>query len=129
VYQNQVIPSHFRLVLRLGRFTNFQPLCTEAEHGIPLLLAVLSRRLRCRCFAEETFYRVLAACTGPLFKLPAVIAGRHLGGQEGGEVVLPEGSVNPFCFEETLDMPCRILHESSVGAGVIYEIRMGQMGF
>jgi len=26
-------------------------------------------------------------------------------------------------------MPCRILHESSVGGGVIYEIRMGQVGY
>jgi hypothetical protein len=42
-------------------------------------------------------------------------------------VVLPEGSVNPSCLEETLDMPCRILHESSVGGWVIYEIRMGQV--
>ena len=43
-------------------------------------------------------------------------------------MVLPEGSVNPSCFEETLDMSCRILHESSVGGGVIYEIRMGHRG-
>jgi hypothetical protein len=41
-------------------------------------------------------------------------------------VVLPEGSVNPSCFEETVDMPCRILHESTVGGGVIYEIRREQ---
>ena len=64
-------------------------------------------------------------CTGPVLELPAVIAGRHLGGQEGGEVVLPEGSVNPSCLEETLDMPCRVFHESTVGGGVIYEIRRG----
>jgi len=29
--------------------------------------------------------------------LPPVIAGRHLGGQERREVVLPEGGVNPSC--------------------------------
>jgi len=107
---------------------NLQPLCTKAEHGIPLLLFVFSLRLSSRCFAEETLHRVPATCTGPVLKLPAVIAGRHLGGQECGKVVLPEGSVNPSCFEETLDMPCRVFHESSVGGGVIYEIRMGQMG-
>jgi hypothetical protein len=44
-------------------------------------------------------------------------------------VVLPEGSVNPSCLKETLDMPCRIFHESSVGGGMIYEIRMGQMRY
>ena len=106
---------------------NFQLLCTKAEHGIPLLLPVLPGRLSCRCLCKETLHRIPAAWTGPVFKLPAVIACRHLGGQERGEVVLPEGSVNPSCFEETLDMPCRILHESSVGGDVIYEMRMGQV--
>ena len=90
--------SHFRLILRLCRSVNFQPLCTKAEHWIPLLLPVLSSRLRCRCFCKETLHRVPATCTGPVFKLPAVIAGRHLGGQERREVVLPEGSVNPSGF-------------------------------
>jgi hypothetical protein len=41
-------------------------------------------------------------------------------------VILPEGSVNPSGFQETLDMPCRILHTSTVGGGMIYEIRMRQ---
>jgi hypothetical protein len=122
-------PSHFRLILRLWRFSYFLPLCTKAEHGIPLLLPVFPGRLSSRCFAEETLHRVPATCTGPVLKLPAVPAGRHLGGQECGEVVLPERSVNPSCFKETLDMPCRILYETSVGGGVIYEIRMGQMGY
>jgi hypothetical protein len=44
-------------------------------------------------------------------------------------VVLPEGSVNPSGFKETLDMPCRVFHESTIDGGMIYEIRMGQMGY
>jgi len=119
--------SHFRLILRLCRPVNFQPFCPKTEHGIPLLLLVFPRRFRFRCFAEETLHRVPATCTGPILELPAVIAGRHLGWQECREVVLPEGSVNPSCFEETLDMPCRIFHTSTVGGSVIYGIRMGQM--
>jgi hypothetical protein len=122
-------PSHFRLILGLGCPMNFQPLCTKAEHRITLLLFVFSLRLSCRCFAEETLYRVPATCTGPVLKLPAVLTGRHLGGQEGGEVVLPEGSINHSSFKETLDMPCLIFHTSTVGSGVIYEIRRGQMGY
>jgi len=74
--------SHFLLILRLGRFVNVQPFCTKAEHGIPLLLPVLPGRLSCRCLCKKTLHRVPATCTGPVFQLPAVIAGRHLGGQE-----------------------------------------------
>jgi len=129
IRKKTVYPSHFRLILRLWRFSNFQPLCSKAEHRIPLLLPVLPSRLSCRCFCKETLHRVPATCTGPFFQLPAVIAGRHLGWQECGEVVLPEGSINPSGFQETLDVPCRIFHESTVGGGMIYEIRMGQMGY
>ena len=48
------------------------------------------RQTQPQVLCEETLHRVPAACTGPVFELPAVIAGRHLGGQECGEVVLPE---------------------------------------
>jgi len=68
------LASHFRLVLGFGCPVNFQPSCTKTEHGIPFLLPVLSRRFRFRCFCEETFHRVLATCTGPVLKFPAVIA-------------------------------------------------------
>jgi hypothetical protein len=44
-------------------------------------------------------------------------------------MVFPESCVNLTLFEKTPDMPCRVFHESTVGGGMIYEIRMGQMGY
>ena len=110
-------------------FCERSALLHQGRAGDPASSSGVPHRLICRCFAEETLHRVPATCTGPVFQFRAVIAGRHLGGQERGEVVLPEGSVNPSCLKKTLDMPCRSLHKSSVGGGVIYGIRMGQMGY
>lgn len=118
--------SHLGLVLWLCCAVDTPPFCTKAEHRVPLLFLVLPGRFCCRDLVKETFDRVPPAGTGLVLKLPALLAGRDLGWQQRGEVVLPERSVNLSRFQETLDMPCRILHTHSVGGVGIYEIRSGQ---
>jgi hypothetical protein len=39
-------------------------------------------------------------------------------------VVLPERRIDLSCLEKTLDMTCRVLHDSNVGGEAIYEIRI-----
>jgi hypothetical protein len=115
--------SHLRLVFWLCSAMGSLPFGTKAEHRVPLFLLRLPGRLRCRCFCQETFDRVPATGTGPLLELRAFFAGRHLGRQQRGEVVLPERSVDPSRFEEAMDMPCRILHTGSMSGAGIYRMR------
>ena len=93
------------------------PFRTKAEHRVPLLLPGLGCRFCFRHLVKEAFDRVPPAGTGPVLKLFALPAGRNLGWQQRREVVLPERSVDLSRFEETLDMPCRVLH------GVVWVVR------
>ncbi len=115
--------SHLRLVFGLCRAVDTPPFRTKAEHRVPLLLLVLPGRLCCKRFTQETLDRVLAAGTGPVFQCLALLAGRHLARQQRGKVVLPERSVDLSRSEETLDMPCRVLHAGSMGGTGIYRMR------
>jgi hypothetical protein len=75
----------------------------------------------CRFFSQETFNRVPATGAGTVFKLSAVIAGRDLGWQERGEVVLPERCVYPSGLEETLDVPCCVFHSNDMDVLFTYD--------
>lgn len=86
------------------------PLRTKAEHRITLFLFLCTIRLLYRWFCKEAFNRVTAAGTGPFLKLTAFFAGRYLGRQQCGEVVLPERCIDLSGFEKTLYMPCRVFH-------------------
>jgi len=97
---------------------------TKPEHRVPLLLLVLSCRLCLRDLVKETLDRVPPTFAGPVFEFPALPAGRHLGWQQRGEVILPERRIDLSCLEKTLDMPCRVFHAGTVGGAGIYEIRM-----
>jgi hypothetical protein len=124
--QGIVVPplvSHLRLVFGFCRAVDTPPFRTKAEHRVPLLLLVLPGRLCCKRFTQETLDRVLAAGTGPVFQCLALLAGRHLARQQRGKVVLPERSVDLSRSEETLDMPCRVLHAGSMGGTGIYRMR------